>query len=188
MVVLHPAGDLSEHVTEEESMKSKIIAAIAALLIWSFPVSAVDQGDVAPTWQAKTFEGDSVSFPELAGGKPAVLLFWASWCDYCAAFMPYLKEIQEDYGTDRIEIVAVNAKERDGDPDAYRAKIDFPIVAIRDGDVIAAAYGVKFIPGLMVINGDGMISYKRGWTELPAGQTVAQLWSEQVRAALDEAL
>jgi thiol-disulfide isomerase/thioredoxin len=169
-------------------VKLKILTFIAAMLILSTSAVAVDQGDVAPAWQAKTFDGQAVSFPELASGKPVVLLFWASWCDYCAAFMPYLKEIQEDYGADRIEIVAVNAKERDGDPDAYRAKIDFPIVAIRGGDDIAAAYGVKFIPGLFVVNGDGTVSYRRGWTELPAGQTVAQLWSEQVRAALDAAL
>ncbi len=169
-------------------MTEKIISVVAAALIFSMPALAVDQGDVAPRWQAVTFQDESVSFPELARGRPAVLIFWASWCDYCAAFMPYLKKIQEDYGADRISIVAVNAKEREGDPEAYIRKIDFPITAIRDGDNIAADYGVKFIPGLMVVDGNGTVSYRRGWTELPAGQTVAQLWSEQVRAALDQAL
>ena len=66
--------------------------------------------------------------------------------------------------------------------------LGFPIVAIREGDAIAADYGIRFIPGLMVVDGSGTVSYRRGSTELPPGQTVAELWSDQVRAALDQAL
>ena len=102
--------------------------------------------------------------------------------------MPYLKKIHEDYGSERILIVAVNAKDKDGDKDAYVDALGFPVVAIREGDAIAADYGIRFIPGLMVVDGNGTVSYRRGSTELPPGQTVAELWSEQVRAALDQAL
>ena len=168
-------------------MRINIASLIAAGMICSMPAFAVDQGEVAPKWQASNFQGESVSFPELSEGKPTVLIFWATWCNYCKVFMPYLKKIQEDYAADRISIVAVNAKEMDGDPDTYVKELGFPVTAIRDGDDIAADYGVKFIPGLMVVDGNGTVSYRRGWTELPAGQTVAQLWSDQVRAALDQA-
>ncbi len=77
-------------------MKVPIIWLIAAAVFWSIPALAVDAGDVAPAWQVQTFQDENVSFPELTDGKPAIVLFWASWCDYCAAFMPYLKKIQED--------------------------------------------------------------------------------------------
>ena len=157
-------------------------------IIWSVSAFAVEQGDVAPKWQATSFEGEAISFPEISEGKPTILIFWATWCDYCEAFMPYLKKIQEDYDADHISIVAVNAREKDGDPDAYIAALDFSLTAIRDGDDIAEEYGVKFIPGLMVVDGDGTVAYRRGWTELPPGTTIAQLWSDQVRAALDEEL
>ncbi len=40
----------------------------------------------------------------------------------------------------------------------------------------------------MVVDGDGQVSWRRSWTELPAGQKVAELWSGQVREALDELL
>ena len=102
--------------------------------------------------------------------------------------MPYLKKIHEDYGSERILIVAVNAKDKDGDKDAYVNALGSPVVAIREGDAIAADYGIRFIPGLMVVDGNGTVSYRRGSTELPPGQTVAELWSDQVRAALDQAL
>jgi hypothetical protein len=60
--------------------------------------------------------------------------------------------------------------------------------AIRDGDKIAAAYDVEYIPGLMVIDANGTIAYRRAWTELPAGSAVASAWSIQVRQNLDRLL
>jgi thiol-disulfide isomerase/thioredoxin len=157
-------------------------------VFWAIPAQAVDAGDEAPPWQATDFQGEAISFPEISQGKPAILIFWATWCDYCKAFMPYLKEIQQDYGADRILIVAVNAKQTDGDPDDYIRQLGFPVTAIRDGDDIADKYDVRFIPGLMVVDGKGIVTYRRGWTELPAGRTVAEFWSGQVRDALDKLL
>jgi len=165
-----------------------IVSIILAAIAWSMPALAVDLGDVAPAWQALNLKGETVSFPEVSEGRPTVLIFWATWCPYCKAFMPYLKKIHEDYGSERILIVAVNAKDKDGDKDAYVDALGFPVVAIREGDAIAAEYGIRFIPGLMVVDGNGTVSYRRSSTELPPGQTLAQLWSDQVRAALDQAL
>lgn len=169
-------------------MKTKVIFLIAAILAWCTPALAVDQGGIAPKWQAVDIKGETVSFPQLADGKPTIFIFWATWCPYCKAFMPYLKKIHEDYGSERILIVAVNAKDKDGDKDAYVDALGFPVVAIPDGDAIAVDYGIRFIPGLMVVDGNGTVSYRRRSTELPPGKTIAQLWSEHVRAALDQAL
>lgn len=169
-------------------MRVIIVSIILAAIAWSMPAFAVDQGDLAPAWQALNLEGETVSFPEVSEGRPTVFIFWATWCPYCKAFMPYLKKIHEDYGPERILIVAVNAKDKDGDKDAYVDALGFPVVAIREGDAIAADYGIRFIPGLMVVDGNGTVSYRRSSTELPPGQTLAQLWSDQVRAALDQAL
>jgi thiol-disulfide isomerase/thioredoxin len=149
----------------------------------------VGQGDAAPSWSGTTFDGTAVEFPELLDGKPTVVVFWATWCSYCKAFMPYLKDIQADYGTDDINVLAINAKEDgSGDPAAYVANLDFPMVAVKDGDAIAAAYDVEYIPGLMIVDPDGVVAWRRAWTELPAGDTVANLWSLQVRSNLDALL
>ena len=164
----------------------------AFLLLYACGSSEPDeigQGDVAPAWQGTTFDGASVSFPELLEGKPAVFVVWATWCNYCKAFMPYLEAIQAEYGTDRINVLAINAKEDGtGDPAEYVAELDFPMIAVRDGDDIAAAYDVEYIPGLFVIDADGMIAYRRAWTELPAGEQVGSLWAIQVRQSLNSLL
>jgi len=149
----------------------------------------LDQGDTAPAWSATTFDGRDVRFPELQEGKPTVVVFWATWCSYCKAFMPYLKSIQSDYGSDRINIVTINAKEDGtGNPAQYVDNLDFPMIAVRDGDAIADAYDIEYIPGLMIVGADGVVAYRRAWTDLPAGDTVANLWSLKVRSGLDTLL
>jgi thiol-disulfide isomerase/thioredoxin len=167
------------------SLRTILLLAVASTLS-SGAVLAVEQGEPAPAWTAEDFAGRQVQFPGISAGKPAVVLFWATWCPYCKAFMPYLKRIQADYAAAGVTIVAINTKERGrGDPAAYMSNLGFPLVGIPDGDRIAEAYGVQYVPGLFVVDGQGEIAYRRPWTDLPAGSTVAELWDRQVRAALD---
>jgi len=160
---------------------------LLAILTFSASVSlAVDQGDAAPAWTGMDFSGNEVAFPSVVDGKPTVVVFWATWCPYCNAFMPYLGQIQKDYGEGKINVIAINAKERGmGDPAAYVDKLDFKVIGVAEGDDIAEQYSVRFIPGLMIVDGDGNLAWKRASTDLPAGKTVAELWDEQVREQLD---
>lgn len=160
-----------------------------AAALWTGTAFAVEQGDKAPAWSARDFTGQEIAFPYSAAGKPTIVLFWATWCPYCKAFMPNLKRIQADYAHAGVTVVAINAKERgQGNAQAYVQSLGFPLVGIPDGDDIAEAYGVQYIPGLFVVDGKGTIAYRRGWTDLPAGSTVAQLWERQVRDVLSRLL
>ncbi len=159
---------------------------LVMILSWTLVASAVDTGKPAPAWHGTDFSGETVDFPAVIAGKPTVLIFWATWCPYCNALMPYLGQIQKDYGADKINIIAINAKERGiGDPAAYVADLDFSVIDVAEGDDIAEKYSVNFIPGLMIVDGDGNLAWKRASTELPAGKTVAELWDGQVREQLD---
>lgn len=167
-------------------MKSRSILGMAAALLFAPAVPAVQPGDPAPAWSEMDFEGREIRFPAVTGGSPAVLVFWATWCNYCKAFMPYLENIAADYGDYGVRVITINAKEDyEEDPAEYLAALGFPMVAVRNGDAIARAYDVEYIPGLMVVDGDGQVVYRRPWTELKAGRTVAELWLNQVRTALD---
>lgn len=162
-----------------------IMVCLAAFTLASTAL-AVEQGDVAPPWRANDFAGRAVDFPAVTEGKPAVVVFWATWCGYCKAFMPYLKDIQADYAAHGVQVVAINAKEDGkGDPRAYVQGLGFAPIAVTNGDAIAASYGIQYIPGLLIVDGKGVVAYRRPWTDLPAGQTVAELWDSQVRTALD---
>jgi thiol-disulfide isomerase/thioredoxin len=171
---------------------SRWLLAGAAALVLAQAANAIDKGDVAPPFKGVNFAGQPVEFPAVVAGKPAVVIFWATWCSYCKAFMPYLKRIESDYAAHGVKVVAINAKEDSrgggGDPRAYFSAIGFSPVAVANGDAIAATYGIQYIPGLLIVDGKGMVAYRRPWTDLPAGQTVAELWDGQVRGALDALL
>jgi thiol-disulfide isomerase/thioredoxin len=169
------------------SLKSSVIALLIG--VWSIPALAVEAGDAAPAWVGSDVRGDAVSFPEISRGNPAVVVFWATWCPYCKAFMPYLDKVQSDYAADGVQIIAINAKERGiGDPVAYLDSLAFPVLGILEGDDIADAYDIQFIPGLMVVDGNGVVSYRRASTDLPPGKTLSEFWDTEVREALDDAL
>lgn len=149
---------------------------------------AVQRGDVAPTWRAADFAGNAVEFPAVADGKPAVLVFWATWCSYCKVFMPYLTRIAADYEPHGVKIVMIDVKEDRsgaGDPQAYIRSLGFKPIAVADGDAIAAQYDIRTVPGILIVDGDGTVAYRRPSTDLPAGKTVAELWNAQLRAELD---
>ena len=150
----------------------------------------VEAGDVDLPWTGTNLQdGSTVRFPRVLDGNPAVLVFWATWCPYCKAFMPYNESILEDYAEHGVQILTFNAKERGrGDPLAYVEGLGFTTISIANADPIADLYGVQYIPGLMVVDGDGSVVYRRGWTDLPAGSKVAQQWDREVREALDQAL
>lgn len=163
--------------------------ALLLTLLFSASVFAVTAGDEAPSWTGINENGEEISFPADIPNKPTVMVFWATWCPYCKAFMPNLAEIQKDYGEENINVVLINHKERGaGDPAAYVKTLDFANTAIIDADDIGDAYAMDFIPGLLVIDAAGTVAWRRASTELPAGKTVAELWESQVRSELDRLL
>ncbi|MFT7286788.1 MAG: thiol-disulfide isomerase/thioredoxin [Halieaceae bacterium] len=164
--------------------------AVALLILLAGQAFAVSEGEVAPSWTGKDLvTGDTVVFPEVLQGKPAVIMFWATWCPYCKAFMPRAAEIQAEYAEAGLKIIGLNHKERGyGDAGAYAKSLGFPLIAIADADAIGDAWGIDFIPGLLVVDGDGSVVYRRRSTNLPAGQKVSQLWASEVRAVLNKIL
>ena len=172
-----------------DNHRPSLIAMALAFFMLAGTVLADDADNAIKQWTGTDFSGDEVSFPEVLDGKPTVTVFWATWCPYCQALMPYLGEVQSEYGDDQINILTINVFE-DGelDPAAHIAELDFPMIAVANGDSIAEIYGVRFTPGLMIMDGDGTHVWTRASTDLPAGQEVAEFWAGQIREQLDELL
>ena len=166
------------------------LVAFLGLAALAVPAWGVEAGDTAPSWVGTDALDRQVSFPQVLEGKPAVMVFWATWCPYCKVFMPYLEPILDDYADQGVQVIAINTREdeSDGDPGAYLADLGFPLMGILEGDEIAADYDVHFIPGLMVVDGTATISWRRESTDLPPGEELSEFWSAEVRAALDAAL
>jgi cytochrome c biogenesis protein CcmG/thiol:disulfide interchange protein DsbE len=156
-------------------------------LVGNVHAQAIDAGMAAPAWELTDSEGRDVAFPSDSQGQPSILFFWASWCPYCHIVMPYLDRIVEEYEEHGVRVYAINFKD-DVDPIAYMAEKGYDFVVLPLGDLVADEYGVFSSPGLLVVDGEGTVNYRRRRTQAPPGTAIAEVWDRQVREALDQAL
>jgi len=113
---------------------------------------------VAPAWSLQTGTGETIDFPESAGGQPVLLLFWATWCPYCKALMPHIQSVLDEFPDSGLRVFAVSFKD-DGDPVAVINKQGFDFTLLVNGELVAKQYGIKSTPGVFLIDGTGHIRF-----------------------------
>ena len=114
-------------------------------------------GRAAPPLPTKALRGTGTSLAELHG-KPALIDFFASWCDPCAEEAPTLRKLSEALG-DRATVVAVDWDDASGPARAFVHEHgwDFPVLADTSGTV-GGSYGVTTgLPTSFVLSPDGRI-------------------------------
>ncbi len=127
-----------------------------------YATEIVKAGTVAPDFKMKTPEGKTIQLKKYAKGKTVVLDFWASWCPDCRKDAPEVVRMYEKYKQYGIEFIGISM---DTDVEAWKEAIQkysirYPQVSelkkFRETD-IAKAYGVKWIPSMVVIGPDGQV-------------------------------
>jgi len=86
---------------------SSIAASTAVFFcLAALPAHALDPGQSAPDFD---LPGATVA-PRLAAlkGKVVYVDFWASWCGPCRQSFPWMNDMQQKYGAQGLQIVAVN--------------------------------------------------------------------------------
>ncbi|MGE0158006.1 MAG: TlpA family protein disulfide reductase [Gemmatimonadales bacterium] len=63
-------------------------------------------GTTGPDAALQDLQGNPVDLASYVTGKPAIIEFWATWCELCERLQPQLDRIQSQHGQ-RINIVAV---------------------------------------------------------------------------------
>ena len=126
-------------------------------------------GTAAPDFALATPDGKTVKLSDMRG-KYVVLDFWASWCPDCRKEAPAVVELYKKYSDKGIAFVGVSM---DTNVEAWRAAcekygITYPQVSelkkFHDTD-ISKAYGVKWIPSIVVIDQDGKVALATVVTE-----------------------
>ena len=64
-------------------------------------------GSVAPHAMLHTLDGKSVDLAQIVGKGPALVEFWATWCENCEHLLPTLKRAYAAYGT-KVKFVGVS--------------------------------------------------------------------------------
>jgi len=145
--------------------------AVLLLLLLAGPSAFADS---VPAWQGHDAQGHVVKFDPAHRSRPAILLFWATWCPYCETLMPYVQHVLDAAGKDKLDVYAIDIKEdTDADPVGTLKKRGLTFTLIRDGDPIAAQYGIKGTPGLLLVDAHGAMIYKRNGGDEPAAVEAA---------------
>ncbi|HSP00141.1 MAG TPA: TlpA disulfide reductase family protein [Thioalkalivibrio sp.] len=124
--------------------------------------------------------GDSVmgltrpdfSLPDLDGevrqigewdGDVVLVNFWATWCPPCRKEMPAFVEVQEEFGSQDVTIVAVAIDEAEAVRDfANTSGINFPVlIGETDAMAVARDYGNRFgaLPYSVLMDRQGKIRF-----------------------------
>jgi thiol-disulfide isomerase/thioredoxin len=100
--------------TEIPGVSSRLAVAALALMLLAPSAASAQSGGVSlaletpgPTAELEDLDGRPVALLDFVeAGRPAILEFWATWCEQCEALQPQLDRIQAQYG-DQVSIVAV---------------------------------------------------------------------------------
>ncbi len=140
----------------------RAILFIAALLL----LSSASAADRAIAWEGFGADGKAIHFDPDHLQRPAILLFWATWCPYCKALMPHVQKVYDEAGTANLDVYAVDIKD-DGDPVAELRERAQTFTLVRDGDLIADQYGFKGTPSLLLVDAKGNVIYRRVGGDAP---------------------
>ncbi len=86
------------------------------------------------TFKQKVFNWEKNQDWKYEGDVPAIIDFWAEWCQPCRIIGPILEELQQEYG-DKIQVYKVDTE---AEPR------------------LAAMFGIRNIPTLLFVPVDGM--------------------------------
>lgn len=120
-------------------------------------VIGLEKGNVAPDFELKTLDGETVSLSDFRGEK-VFLNFWATWCPPCRAEIPDMQKFHEN--TD-VVILAVNLTDTESSKKNVpkfmeEYGITFTVLLDEDSNV-ANLYDIQPIPTTYLIDSTGKI-------------------------------
>ncbi len=119
-------------------------------------------GSTAPAFSLRALGGGAdVGTPTDGGGggRPAVLVFFASWCGPCQSEIPAIASAYRAQGHGRVEVIGVDGMDPTDQALAFvhRSGVSFPVAADTTYRVTEGLYGFDGDPDAVFIDGKGTI-------------------------------
>src|SRR6202020_2636154 len=112
------------------------------------------KSSIAPDFTLVSLDGKSMKLSDLRG-KAVLLNFWATWCGPCKIEMPWFVELQNEYGSQGLQIVGVAMDDSGKDDIAKFVKemgVNYPVLLGKEA--VGDQYGgVPALPESFFISG-----------------------------------
>ena len=121
---------------------------------------AIEVGDRAPQFAARSLMDDQNLSLSKFKGKVVYLDFWASWCGPCAKALPVLDKLQNEFGTQDFQVLAINV---DKDLDKAREfltkhPVGYPSASDPEGR-LPEVFKIPTMPTSFLIDRQGVVRH-----------------------------
>ncbi|MCR9202675.1 MAG: TlpA family protein disulfide reductase [Planctomycetaceae bacterium] len=141
--------------------------------------NVVMPGDVAPSWTATDYDGNTIRSSDFHG-KYVVVDFWATWCIPCIAEIPRLEAVSRRFAGDNLQVIGLSLDDDQKLPGKFLQKrptayLQGYLGAFHGGESTTRDFGINSVPSIWLIGPDGRV-IARG------------LSGEKIRAAVETAV
>lgn len=161
-------------------IRALLLRGLLGLCLLASPLA---QAETAPDFQLDgATAGSKISLQQLRG-KIVYLDFWASWCVPCKRSFPWMNRMQQQYGAQGLQILAVNLDTRLEEAQKFLQDnpAQFALAFDTKGDS-ARQYAIKGMPSSVLIGADGSILQRHaGFNDDKAVQ-----YEAEIKAALSK--
>jgi peroxiredoxin len=116
------------------------------------------QGQPAPDFALASLDGKTLKLSDYHG-KAVLLNFWATWCEPCKIEMPWFVQLQQQYGSQGLQVLGVAMD--DTDPKeitefTHKMGVNYPVVVGKES--VGDQYGgIPYLPSTFYIDRDGKV-------------------------------
>ncbi|MBI4398044.1 MAG: TlpA family protein disulfide reductase [Candidatus Omnitrophica bacterium] len=148
----------------QNSLPGKLISLFAfACFALGSMASAAHAGAAEIEYQdfsLNSIEGKSVSLSGFKGKNPVLLVFFATWCPPCRREVPELIELEKQYASKGLEIVAINVDEPLDTVQKFAAQQGINYTVVLDpGARVTEMYHVQGIPMNILFDQEGHVRH-----------------------------
>ncbi|HEX3684083.1 MAG TPA: TlpA disulfide reductase family protein [Bryobacteraceae bacterium] len=120
--------------------------------------AAIERGEPAPRFSAKTLDGEKYSSDSLKG-KVVLIQFWATWCPYCKKDEPALETVTKEFEKAGLVVLAVDMGEPRRKVKKFVEASPRPWkVVLAEDTTLAAICEAKSYPMYVLIDREGTIA------------------------------
>jgi thiol-disulfide isomerase/thioredoxin len=146
-------------MTDSRSLTTRRFLVLGVpLCALSQALGAIDRGEAAPSFNAKTLGGERIT-NDTVKGKVVLIQFWTTWCRYCRRDQPAVDEFAGKYADAGLVVIAVNVGEpRKKVLDYLKTSPRQAKIVLMEDTNLGAVFNARGFPYYIAIDAKGRVA------------------------------